>query len=809
MYKIKLFATLLFLLSVVYILDTRIGNVPPLGKFMDPFSGFWQQAEGSAIQYPSQQLLTGLRDSAVVEFDDQLIPHVFASNDYDLYFIQGYTAAKHRLWQMDFQTRLASGRLSEVVGERAIELDRYYRRIGMVWGAERKIEYIQRDSVSWQIMQAYADGVNAYIDQLDPKEYPLEFKILDYKPERWSPLKSTLTLMLMAYDLTAHTTDFYLNNIARAYGHDVVQELFPDVPFHPEPIIPIGTDYNFKPLITNPEPELSKVLAQSPNHNFLPDRDNGSNNWAIGAAKSSTGFPILANDPHLQLNLPSIWYQAHLNAPGVNVTGVTLPGTPNVIIGFNDQLAWGITNVGADVLDWYQVTFKDSSRQAYLYNDTWVPTSKRIECIKVRGKKEVSDTVIYTHHGPVVYLTTQQPFNKAVPPGYAIKWIAHEGSDDSKAFILLNRAKGYDDYVLALSYFTAPASNVVYADKYNNIALWVNGKYPLKTRGQGKLVMGGADTQLEWQGYIPHEQVPHVKNPQRNFVSSANQVPADTSYPYYLGWNFASYERGRRINERLAQMKIGNADSMRVLQNDNLNLGARDVLPTLLTYIKPEELSTQATEMLSLIQSWDYMHNKESNAASLFQVWWDVLNKSIWHQRFGKEGLMYPPKDVTMYLMLNKPDSKWFDDTTTVYKEKLDYHVQKSYQKAVDSLSNRWGTDATQWEWGKHKGTSIQHIARIPGLGIEKIIMGGGRNIINATSERHGPSWRMVVETGPVVKGFGSYPGGQSGNAGSYYYDNQVSKWKDGELIPLVFMDAPGKGDRSRIKHIVKFSASK
>jgi penicillin G amidase len=802
MYRLKLFASLLSLVTLIYLLNSRISSVPPLGKFLDPFNGFWQQAEGSKTALSDPERLPGLLEEVVVEFDDQMVPHIFAQNNYDLYFTQGFITAQNRLWQMDFQTRLASGRLSEVVGERAVELDKYYRRIGMVWGAEHKTEYIRKDSLSWLIIKAYTDGVNAYIDQLDPKQYPLEFKILDYQPEAWTPLKTTLTLMLMAYDLTAHTNDFYLSNIAEAYGKEVVDELFPDYPYYAEPIVPVGTEYAFKPINVKSDPSL-KVIAQGLSHQFSPDRDNGSNNWAIGGSKSTTGFPILANDPHLQLNLPSIWYQAHLNAPGINVTGVTLPGTPNVIIGFNDDIAWGITNVGADVLDWYQVSFKDSNRSEYLYNGQWFKSVARIETIQVLGGKPILDTVLYTRHGPVVYHSGQKPFNKAVPPGYAIKWVAHEKSDDSKAFVLLNRATGYDDYVEALSKFSLPSSNVVYADKHNNIALWVNGRYPLKWKGQGKFVMDGADPQQEWQGYIPHSQVPKVKNPGRGFVSSANQVPADTTYPYYLGWNFASFERGRRINERLTLMSQVTADSMRSLQNDNMNLGARLLLPTLLQSIKYDSLTPYQKELLKGLESWNLLHDQSSKTATLYDVWWSILNKSIWNQRFGNEGMMFPPKDVTMHLIINKPESHWFDDTSTVDYETADVHIHKSFIAAVDSLDKRWGS-VDQWAWGSHKGTSIQHIARIPGLGIDKIVMGGGRNIVNATSERHGPSWRMVVEAGPDMRGMGIYPGGQSGNPGSYYYDNQVDDWKNGKLFPLFFTSGPGQGDRSRIKQTIK-----
>ena len=304
---------------------------------------------------------------------------------------------------------------------------------------------------------------------------------------------------------------------------------------------------------------------------------------------------MLENDPHLDLTLPSIWYQVQLVTKDMNVYGVSIPGAPGVIIGFNSKVAWGVTNVGSDVLDWYKISFKDQRHKEYLYNNQWKATKPRIESIQVRGSETITDTVYYTHHGPVVYLENQKPekFSKAdnIPAGYALRWIAHDGSNDVKTFYMLNKASNYADYRKALTYYTAPAQNFVFASMDNDIAITPNGYFPLKWKEQGKFLLDGNNPNDEWHGRIPADQNPTVKNPPRGFVSSANQFSADPSYPYYLHWEFSGYERAHRINKRLTVMTKATADSMRALQNDNYSVFAENVLANLSAGVNAQTLS--------------------------------------------------------------------------------------------------------------------------------------------------------------------------------------------------------------------------
>ena len=785
-------------LMLVVLFNTKLGALPPLAKFLDPFHGFWSNAEGKGLALEKSINLQGLKGNVDIKFDDLLIPHIFAENNADLYFAQGYITAKDRLWQMDFQTRFASGRLSEVVGAKAVELDKYQRRMGMMYGAENMIKAMETDPLIKSSIESYAAGVNAYIKSLKPKDYPIEFKILNYKPEEWKPINSALLLKLMSATLAGGSNEFYMSNILKKYGAKVVSDLFPDYPFLEDPIIPKGTKWNFKPVNI---PSAFNTTGSIANQIKTKEKEEGigSNNWAVSGAKSASGYPLLANDPHLDLTLPAIWYQNQLSSNDMNVTGVSIPGAPGVIIGFNSKVAWGVTNVGADVLDWYQITFKDKSKKEYLYNNKWLPIKLRIEKIKISGEETIVDTVLYTRHGPIVYLENQKPknFSKAnnIPSGLALRWVAHDASNDTRTFYLLNRAKNYFDYREALKHYSAPAQNFVFASIDNDIAITANGYFPLKFKNHGKFLLDGSNPVNDWHGRIPPEQNPNVKNPSRNFVSSANQSSTDQTYPYYLNWEFSGYERGKRINNRLSIMSNATVDSLRNLQNDNYSIFAENVLPAFIKAINTEKLNASQRESLEIVSKWNMHYNADEIGASIFEIWQKELGFRIWRDEFGDANfpMRYPSRDRTVQMILHEPDAKWFDNIQTTKKETRDELIQTAFQFSVDSLLRKFGSLSNKWEWGNVKHSHVPHLAKITGFGSKFINNGGSKTSVNAMAESNGPSWRMVVALGKEVKGYGVFPGGESGNPGSYYYDNMINTWGKGKLNELLFLKTKGE----------------
>ncbi|CAG5009388.1 Acyl-homoserine lactone acylase QuiP [Dyadobacter sp. CECT 9275] len=787
---------------LLYALNRPWGPVPALGSFLSPFTGFWQNWEkpyktGEEIVLS----LDSLRDEVTIRFDDTGVPHIFAKNNFDLFYAQGYVTAKDRLWQMDLQTRAASGRLSEVLGPATLDMDRQSRLLGMGYGAEANIKLAMTDPRTREALLGYTAGVNAYIRQLAPQDFPVEYKLLGYQPEPWKPINTMYMLEQMTLTLAGRSNDLNMSNILKKYGKEVVDQLFPDYPMLREsPVIPEGTAWDFKrlPLPVQPPvmPVNDSIKTAHTLMNPMPAREPkvegiGSNNWAISAQKSITGYPILANDPHLELTLPSIWYQVQLHSPDMNVYGVSLPGIPSVIIGFNQHVAWGVTNVDADVYDIYEVTFQDSSKIRYLHNNQWKPAKTREEIIYVKGREQpLKEKVIYTHHGPVY----QQKDSADVLHNYAVRWIGHEPGNSFITFYELNQAKDYEDYRKALSHYVGPAQNFIFADNGKNIAITVNGKFPLKYKDQGKYVLDGSNPMDDWQGWIPSDQNPFVKNPARGFVSSANQSSTDPSYPYYLNWVFAPSERAIRINERLTAMSGANADSLRLLQNDNFSVLARTILPRLLSYLKNHPLTPFQKAGEITLSDWNYQNSPESVAASIFETWMPILGEAIWRDEFYSEKtpLDYPSRDRTLYLLLKEPDSKWFDNISTPQKETMPDIILSSFRTTLDTLTSRHGPMSPEWQWAKVKGTEIRHLSRqLKPFNAPKLKTGGGGSIVNAITRRNGPSWRMVVELGPSPRAFGIYPGGQSGNPGSPYYLNLLPKWEKGELNELLYLSSP------------------
>jgi penicillin amidase len=783
---------------LIWVLDIQLGPVPPIGAFMNPSTGFWQNAESKNVLAAENLKIPGLQDKVVIKYDDNRIPHIFAQNDHDLYLAQGFVTARDRLWQMDIQTRSAAGRLSEIVGPKALEIDRYHRRMGMTYGAENSLRGLMKNPVSRMMVLAYTDGVNAYIHSLAPKDYPLEFKLLNYEPEDWKPINCVYLLKLMSETLAGGSDQIGMTNDLHQFGAAAVNELFPDYPYFEDPIIPKGTKWNFKPLpIPKPSPGFVAQMNEGVRtREIVPGV--GSNNWAVSGSKTKTGYPILCNDPHLNLTFPAIWYQVQMASPTVNVCGASLPGAPGVVIGYNQKISWGVTNVDADVLDWYQVKFKDAVKNEYWYDNKWNPVKKRIEVIKVLGQPDLVDTVLYTHHGPVVYdkLTEKKGSGREnIPVGDALRWIAHDESDEFMCFYLLNRGKNYDDYRRALTYYTAPAQNFIFASADNDIAITPNGKYPLKYKDQGKFVLDGADPADDWHGWIPYDQNPTVKNPPQGFVRSANESPTDPTYPYYINWRYEQYYRGKRISDRLSAMKGATVDSMRLMQMDNYSILGQDVLGALVKYVDTSKLHTDQLKAFDIVKNWDKHYAANSMGASIFFKWWRKFYDTTWSDKFYSKTtfLKEPSYDKTEQLLLTAPNSKWFDNTRTPVKETCADIVNIAFISVVDDLLRQYGPPGQKWQWGNVKDTYIDHLAGLTGFGTGKFSAGGTGGVINALRNNNGPSWRMVVQLGPQVKGYGVFPGGESGNPGSFFYMDMFKTWRDGKLNELLFLNSAGE----------------
>jgi penicillin G amidase len=799
---LKFIASLLFCAGLFYAGHFGIGSIPPLGKFINPHSGFWQN---ETTESEGEQLaVEGLSAAVTVHYDAQLIPHVFAENDLDLYRAQGYLTAKHRLWQMEFQTYAAAGRLSEIVGSAAIDYDRGQRRKGMVFGAENALDEMLKDPVLAARIEAYSEGVNTYIDQLEPKDYPVEYKLLNYAPEHWQPLKSALLLMYMTDMLAGGDADLENSNFISLFGKETFDLLFPEFLADQDPVIPRERDWSDFAAVEVPEaPYLRSAIATVNETLEKPDPHNGSNNWAVSAEKSVSGNPLLANDPHLGLNLPSIWYVMQLATPDHNVMGATLPGALGVIIGFNDHIAWGVTNATRDVKDWYKISFTDESKTAYVYGQESKPINEVIEAIKVKGAETVYDTVRYTHYGPITY---DERFKGNGREHFAMKWIGHEPNSNQNTFLNLNRARNYSDYLAAISTYTAPAQNFVFASKDNDIALWIQGKIANKWEQQGKFVLDGSNPDHEWQGYIPQPHNAHTKNPERGFVSSANQHPTDEAYPYYVyDANYEPY-RNRVINDFFRSKDQFSVADFKALQSNNYNLKAAEALPVMISLLEGsgQSIVGSAEGYLNTLKSWNYLNDQNSLGASIWEDWWTNLYDLSWDEfEQSQVALHWPDSYQTVWLLKHHPEHEFFDRLDSAEKEDASAIVRLSFEQATKELDAHV-KEGKSLEWASYKATYVGHLLQaLPAFSRFDLPVGGNGNIVNAMKKNHGPSWRMIVELGAETKALGAYPGGQSGNPGSKHYDDILDTWAAGEYYELLFMKSS-----SDLRSTINFSST-
>jgi penicillin G amidase len=810
--KLSAILTFSLLVLLLWIYSIPLGSLPPAGSFFHPLQGFWANAEKEQPNGEINFNHPGLNGGVTVFYDDRHVPHIFANNDYDLYYTQGYITARDRLFQMELQVRAAGGFLAEWLGDDLLEYDRNQRRLGMLYGAEQAMTEIEKDETILSAIEAYADGVNAYISTLTYEDYPLEYKILNSSPAEWKPLNTALLLKYMTQMLAARSEAVATTNTLARMGEEFVNRFLSKRPSLMDPIVPEVTEWDFDPLHVSAPDEPFLASYTEPIELWQPHPYNGSNNWVVSGTKTEGGYPILSNDMHLNMSMPSIWFEVQLHTPDQNVYGVSLQGAPTVIVGFNEQIAWGATNTGADVMDWFEITFRDENKEHYLHDGEWLPVSKRVETITSSTGSVIQDTLIFTHHGPVYETEKETSLNDIVQQNHALRWIGHDPSNELRTFYMLNRATGYEDFRDAFRTYRAPAQNVNYAGTDGNIAIQTGGALPLKWQFQGRTVSDGSNSRYDWNGFIPYEQNPYSLNPERGFLSAANQYPAGEDYPYYLGESFAPYERGRRINDRLRGMDNITADDFRELLSDTFSYHAYTLLPMLLDAIGTDEYRLQEYNLIELLADWNYKNDRNEIAPTLFRQWWRELYSLIWDNKLNKEYPMRKPaRDVTVDLILTNPESVWFNNPETEQIETFYDLAWPAFEKAVERLTDRFGPNPEQWLWGSYNNTNLNHVGRIPGLGVTDLFTDGSNESVNAIWGSHGPSWRMVVELDPEgVRGYGVYPGGQSGNPGSRNYDSFIETWRSGELFELQFLrEKPEPADGNRFPLIMRFNTQR
>lgn len=772
MRKIFGLITLFIGLFFVYFLSTsqNIGGkpIPPLGKLLNPYSGAWQNVE-KVDRYADFKLKSEhITDEVKIVFDDRMVPHIFAQNLKDALFAQGYVEAYHRLFQMDLSTRSPDGKLSEILGPNLLDYDKKQRRLGLSYAADNAVKGWSKFPDELANLDAYTAGINHYINNLSVANYPLEYKLLDFAPTEWTNRHSALLLKAMTQTLAGYEEDIEMSNALLMLGEQDFNTIYPDRNLKDIPV----TEGPYKKRVSPTVTELISTNLPSISRPRSPD-GVGSNNWAVNGSKSATGMPILANDPHLGLSLPSVWYEIAITTPAFSAQGVTLLGMPGIMIGFNQNIAWGETNVGHDVSDYHTIEWTDASKTAYMLDDQIVKATLKIETYNVKGERETYDTVRYTHWGPVV----EDDMN------LALRWIAHDEAPtpDFMAFVNGMQCANYDDYLTSTADFYAPAQNFIYADNKNEIGLRINGALPIKDYRQGVTISSGNKTSDGWKGIIPRDENPQERNPARGYVSSANQYSAAEDYPYYYNGNFEPY-RGRTVHKYLSEKDTVDVNYMKMMQNSTYSMLAKEALAVMLPLLD----STNAIHAHAMgLKRWDFHYDANSLNPVRFDKWFTAFHQLLWDEIYTQQdqvALPNPDVWVTVNFIEKNPYSKFYDIKSTVKIETLSDLINQSFRQIRDDTIS---------SLAEEKNAQILHLTRLDAFSKLDIDVGGTKHSLNAMQQKFGPSWRMIVALGDTPEAYGTYPGGQSGNPASPFYSNKISTWAKGEYDQLILSPTP------------------
>lgn len=755
------------LIILTVVLNMKVFMVPPLGTFLNPFIGIVQNENGTDL---NKEINAGRTLGVEILFDDRAVPHIFAKNQKDLFFAQGYVCASDRLWQMDFLSYASAGRLSEVLGEEFLENDRAQRRNGMLKAAEMSLKFIEKDAETKLALDNYTAGVNAYIESLSYADLPLEYKLMDYRPEPWTNLKSVLVMKYMSALLSGYEED-----VAASYARMTLGEEEYDMLYSNFCIQKSGNGFALE-RIADTLPEMDyidysflKSIPEIAESQFNPRL--GSNSWVIGPDKSKSGAAILCNDPHLSLSFPAIWYEVQLKSDVQNVYGYSIPGVPSVIIGFNENISWGLTNGSTDVRDYYKLLLKDDYSY-YQYDGKWRETEMRIEEIKIRYGKPYYDTVYYSIHGPI-YSDAQ--FGNPESVGCAINWSLHDPSNEFLTFIKLNKASNYQDFSKAVKYYKCPVQNFSYADVDGNIALHHQGKIlEHKWKDRGKFILDGTKSS-HFSKQTLKEPLPHEYNPSQGYVFSANNNPYGLQNGLMIYGHYSEL-RADKIESSLSAKGKFSLEDMKSLQLDNTNRLAELALPILLKRMKG-----YSHQYLNEFSRWDCEYTKDSKLAPVFESWWNNIRDKTWDELMRSEHLKKLPDDLVLLdLICNDPSNKYFDLLSTEKVETASDILRIAFKKTINNV------DPGQ-KWETMNDVSLMHLTNIQALSRLLAPSGGHPNAINAMSYNWGPSLRMVVEMGKRPKAYGIYAGGQSGNPASVEYDRYIGDWAEGRYYELHF----------------------
>ena len=713
------------------------------------------------------------------------VVHINADNERDLYFAMGFTMAQDRLWQMEFMRRLGQGRLAEVLGEDLIDIDRFFRILS-AGGPPRTIE-----GAFAFIPIAFADGVNAYLAHRE-RDLPLEFKLLGFRPEPWQPEDYFNILNVMNWGLSmGWKVDLTASEMLEKVGTERLREAFPDYPEDAALIIPETNpaDANLAPVA-----EIIRKAARI----AAPWSYAASNNWVISGDRSASGKPVLANDTHLELTNPSAWWEVHLVCPNLNAAGFAVPGLPGLAVGHNLYVAWGITTVMVDDVDFYIERINPENPRQYRYGKGWKNMQARNEIIRVKDGQPVEFEILLTHHGPIFSGFDGPSAQRTL----SVRWTGREVNQSAAATHFLCRARGLADVLEALRHWHLPSQNVVFADTQGNIGYWCCAMIPIRTQRSGLLPLPGWSDAYEWGGWIAFDQRPHLLNPARGVIVTANNRVTRSENSNFIGNYWEPSDRATRIHRMLDTPQKLSASDFERMQADITCLLAEELAPHLVSTLATRSADKTARRAAELLKRWDYRMDKESAAAAIYEVTYQKMLANIFRDELGPRlfedylnTVIFPPRALRH--ILRAGGSRWLDDVETETAETLPDILADSLEEAFEELRRNFGADISGWRWGRLHTVTFEHalakkkpLDRLFNLGAYPA--GGNHLTVNMGLYPynepyrmvHGPSQRMIVDLADPTTALHVLPTGQSGLIGNPHHDDQVELYLNGAYHP-------------------------
>lgn len=784
------------------------GPLPAVAPLFDPVTGIWSAAHQAVPPAADRVTIPALSGPVEGAIDQRGVPHLFAATDLDAWRALGWLHARDRLFEMELLSHATEGTLTEWVGAPGLRLDREMRELGLGHLADSLYDALPDSSSVRRALVAYADGVNARIASLGARDLPFEYHLLGLRPRPWRPAYTYYLAERMNYTLGWQDTDLRREAMATLVGDPAAAALLPaNVPIQ-QPIVPAPGDLSRLLPFELPAPRVGRrkgrvrtgVIAQGP----PGDLAVGSNSWVLAPSRTADGHPLLAGDPHLDLSLPSLWYEAHLvSRDGLDIYGATLPGAPMVLIGVTRGAAWSFTNSEADFVDRYRERVDDVNHPTrHLVDGAWRPVSSRIEAYHDRrGRVIATDTLYRTERGPL---------DAYAGEWRSTRWTALEAADPIGPFLRLQRTQSVAAFLVAMTALQAPGQNGVVADTAGHIAEFSAGRFPRRPNNDGGVIFDGSSGRSDWTGDLA--PLPQVVDPPLGFLFSANEQIIDPRVDWaYRGNGWAPPWRAMRIARLAGATRAATVDSVRRWQTDPISPRAEWWLPTLLGAAGSD---SSLVAPRTLLAGWRDGYRPTSRGAPLFEATMREAASLTWDELAVDDVIVSWPSAAVFASLRDHPTDIWWDRRSTPEREGRDDILRLALHHAWDRLRERGGLgpDTTRWRWDRYRTANIEHIAFLPGLGSGPLSVTGGDGTLSPLVDRgsHGASWRMVVELGPHPVAWTTYPGGQSGDPASPRYDDRLGEWGRGALdsarIPRTPQDL-GPADRAEAIRFVPGAA--